>query len=132
MSANGRREQPQLWGRVMVMVLLVDDDMNQLRALETLVCAEGYEVMTASNGDEALHAARRRRPDIVVSDFMMPVMDGPALIGALAAEPEFATIPVLLNSAVATPPPHLRVSAFLRKPVAASRLLELLQLHSSR
>ena len=62
----------------------------------------------------------------------MPVMDGPALIGALAAEPEFATIPVLLNSALATPPPHLQVSAFLTKPLAASRLLELLQLHSSR
>jgi hypothetical protein len=59
-------------------------------------------------------------------------MDGPALIGALAAEPEFTTIPVLLNSAVATPPQHLQVSAFLRKPLAASRLLELLQLHSSR
>jgi CheY-like chemotaxis protein len=116
----------------MVMVLLVDDDINLLQALETLVCGEGYEVMTASNGDEALHAARRKRPDIVVSDFMMPVMDGPALISALAAEPEFATIPVLLNSAVATPPPHLRVAAFLRKPVAASRLLELLQLHSSQ
>jgi CheY-like chemotaxis protein len=116
----------------MVMVLLVDDDMNLLQALETLVCGEGYEVMTASNGHEALHAARRRRPDIVVSDFMMPVMDGPAFIGALAAEPDFATIPVLLSSAVATPPPHLQVSAFLRKPVAASRLLELLQLHSSQ
>jgi CheY-like chemotaxis protein len=116
----------------MVTVLLVDDDMNLLQALEALVCGEGYEVMTASNGHEALQAARRRRPDIVVSDFMMPVMDGPALIGALEAEPEFATIPVLLNSAVATPPPHLRVSAFLRKPFAASRLLELLRLHSSR
>jgi CheY-like chemotaxis protein len=116
----------------MVMVLLVDDDMNLLWALETLVCEEGYEVMTASNGHEALQAARRRRPDIVVSDFMMPVMDGPALIGALGAEPEFATVPVLLSSAVATPPPHLPVGAFLRKPVAASRLLELLQLHSSQ
>jgi CheY-like chemotaxis protein len=116
----------------MVMVLLVDDDINLLQALETLVCGEGYEVMTASNGEEALLAARRTRPDIVVSDFMMPVMDGPALIGALAAEPEFATIPVLLNSAVATPPPDLQVSAFLRKPVAALRLLELLRLHSSR
>ncbi|MFL9966781.1 response regulator, partial [Paraburkholderia sediminicola] len=63
----------------MVTVLLVDDDMNLLQALEALVCGEGYEVMTASNGHEALQAARRRRPDIVVSDFMMPVMDGPAL-----------------------------------------------------
>jgi CheY-like chemotaxis protein len=116
----------------MVTVLLVDDDMNLLQALETLVCGEGYEVMTASNGDEALRAARRRRPDIVVSDFMMPVMDGPALIGALGAEPEFATVPVLLSSAVATLPPHLRAAVFLRKPFAASRLLELLRLHSSR
>ena len=116
----------------MVMVLLVEDDMNLLQALKTLICGKGYEVMTASNGHEALQAAHRRRPDIVVSDFMMPVMDGPALIGALAAEADFATIPVLLNSAVATPPPHLRVSAFLRKPVAASRLLELLQQHSTR
>ncbi|MGF6634139.1 CheY-like chemotaxis protein [Paraburkholderia sp. MM5496-R1] len=114
----------------MVMVLLVDDDMSLLQALETLICGEGYEVMTALNGDEALQAARRRRPDIVVSDFMMPVMDGPTLIGALAAEPDFATIPVLLNSAVATPPAHLQVAAFLRKPVAAPRLLELLRLHS--
>jgi CheY-like chemotaxis protein len=114
----------------MVTVLLVDDDMNLLQALETLVCGEGYEVMTACNGDEALQAARRRRPDIVVSDFMMPVMDGPALISALAAEPDFATIPVLLNSGLAKPQPHLQVAAFLRKPVAASRLLELLELHS--
>ena len=116
----------------MVTVLLVDDDMNLLKALEILVCGEGYELMTGSNGHEALKAARRRRPDIVVSDFMMPVMDGPALIGVLEAEPAFATIPILLNSALATPPPHLRVSAFLRKPFAASQLLELLRLHSSR
>ncbi|WP_408348458.1 response regulator [Paraburkholderia sp. RL17-337-BIB-A] len=52
-----------------------------------MVCGEGYELMTASNGDEALQATGRRRPDIVVSDFMMPVMDGPARIGTLAAEP---------------------------------------------
>lgn len=114
----------------MVTVLLVDDDISLLEALEALIRGEGYDVMTALNGNEALQAARRRRPDIVVSDFMMPVMDGPALIRKLAAEPGFATIPVLLSSAVATPPANLQVSAFLRKPVAASRLLELLRQHS--
>ena len=82
-------------------VLVVDDDPVILKLLTVNFELEGYEVCTATQGAEALDVARGRRPDVVVSDIMMPVMSGIDLVVQMKADPDLADIPVLLLSAKA-------------------------------
>jgi CheY-like chemotaxis protein len=110
----------------MTTVLLVEDDANILRALETIIALDGYVVRTAPNGAKALHQAQLERPDIVVSDCMMPVMDGPSLFRAMKTDVELADVPIVLTSAVVSPPAGVVADAFLRKPFAAAQLLDLI------
>lgn len=107
-------------------VLIADDDTNTLRALETLLSMHGYGVVTAGNGIEALRTARAVEPRILVSDCMMPFMDGATLVQSMRADATLARIPVVLMSAVPIPP-DVRVSGFLRKPFAVAQLFALLR-----
>lgn len=110
----------------MTTVLLVDDDFNALCALKELVGQEGYRVHTAANGALALRSAMAERPDVVVTDCMMPEMDGVDLSRAMQHERLLADVPVVLVSALVTPPPDLHAAGFLRKPFAVAQLLEIL------
>src|SRR3954463_10618992 len=60
----------------------------------------GYEVITAANGKQALASLAETRPDVIVTDMMMPILDGPGLLAALAANPAHRDIPVILMSAL--------------------------------
>ena len=82
-------------------VLVVDDDPVILKLLTVNFELEGYDVCTATQGAEALDVARERRPDVVVSDIMMPVMSGIDLVIRMKADPDLTAIPVLLLSAKA-------------------------------
>jgi DNA-binding response OmpR family regulator len=82
-------------------VLLVEDDPVILQLLVINFELEGYEVLTATQGAEALEVARERRPEVVVSDIMMPVMNGMDLLAKMAADPDLAGVPVVLLSAKA-------------------------------
>ena len=78
-------------------ILIVDDDAV-VRELLTQVLHEQYTVVVACNGAEALDSIRDRRPDAIVLDMMMPVMDGWTFLRARRGEPEFAKIPVMVVS----------------------------------
>ena len=82
-------------------VLVVDDDPVIQRLLRVNFEMEGYIVLIANDGVEGLEKARVERPDIVVLDIMMPKMSGLDVTRALKADPETASIPVLLLSAKA-------------------------------
>jgi DNA-binding response OmpR family regulator len=82
-------------------VLLVEDDPVILKLLVVNFELEGYEVLTAAQGAEAFEVARERRPDVVVSDIMMPVMNGMGLLAKMVADPDLADVPVVLLSAKA-------------------------------
>ena len=82
-------------------VLVVDDDPVILKLLQVNFEMEGFEVLTAGDGAEGLRAAQEGRPDIIVTDLMMPVMDGLALLAALRAEDATRTTPVIVLSAKA-------------------------------
>lgn len=110
----------------MATVLLVDDDTNALCALKELVGQEGYRVKTAANGAVALRTAIADPPDVVVTDCMMPEMDGMDLSRAMHHERSLAKVPVVLVSALVTPPPDVQAAGFLRKPFAVSQLLEII------
>ncbi|MFP2925862.1 response regulator [Pyxidicoccus sp. 3LG] len=81
-------------------VLVVDDEQGILEALADLLREEGYRVVTASHGREALERMAELRPDLVLTDWMMPVLDGPALIARIRAEPAFQDVALLGMSAV--------------------------------
>ncbi|CAM4231948.1 response regulator [Corallococcus exiguus] len=81
-------------------VLVVDDEQGILEALADLLREEGYRVLTASHGREALERLAEVKPDLVLTDWMMPVLDGPALIARIQQDPTLRQIPVLGMSAV--------------------------------
>jgi CheY-like chemotaxis protein len=74
----------------------------------TVLEKRGYVVETASDGEEALEKAIATRPDLVVTDVMMPNMDGWALIKALRARPEFAFVPVIFLTALGSDDDRIR------------------------
>jgi CheY-like chemotaxis protein len=111
----------------MATVLLVDDDPNALNALKELVGQEGYRVTTAADGTDALSSALADPPDIVISDCMMPRMDGVALMHAMRRNGALAHVPLVLVSALVTPPADADLAGFLRKPFAVTQLLAILR-----
>ncbi len=82
-------------------VLLVEDDPVILRLLEVNFDLEGYDVVLAHDGAEGIELARSERPDIVISDIMMPKVSGLELVAALKGDSATAGIPIILLSAKA-------------------------------
>jgi PAS domain S-box-containing protein len=83
----------------MSLILVADDHPLNRYFLSILLSYHGHEVVEAADGVEALDLARRRRPDLVIIDVVMPRMDGPALVRALRADRELATIPLIFYTA---------------------------------
>lgn len=81
-------------------ILVVDDDTWILRMVTTVLEKRGYRVVTAQDGDEALAAISADPPELVITDVMMPRMDGWAFIRALRAKPAFAFTPVIFLTAL--------------------------------
>jgi DNA-binding response OmpR family regulator len=82
-----------------VRVLVVDDDPVILKLLQVNFEMEGYVVTTAADGVKGLQAAREERPDVIISDVMMPHMNGLEMVAALGADETTGAIPVILLSA---------------------------------
>jgi CheY-like chemotaxis protein len=81
-------------------ILVADDDAWILRMVTTVLEKRGYAVDTAADGEEALKKAITTRPDLVITDVMMPRMDGWTLVKQLRARPEFAFVPVIFLTAL--------------------------------
>lgn len=117
-------------------VLVVDDEWAVADVLEALLGDEGYRVVTASNGAQALRRLDETRPDLVIADFMMPVLDGAGLVKALRERPDTAAIPVVLMSSLPEAAVAERCTgyqAFLRKPFRIAEVLAVLDaVESSR
>ena len=107
------------------LVLVVDDDPDILDAICDIVAAEGYRVVRARNGVEALERVGEERPDIILLDLMMPVMDGLTFAGALRERYGFHGIPIVVISADGNPARASSVGAagYLAKPFAIDALL---------
>ncbi len=80
-------------------ILIADDDAQIARLVRSYLEQAGYGVLTAADGDQALHIIRRDRPDLVVLDVMMPGHDGFELTRLLRADESLATIPILMLTA---------------------------------
>ncbi len=100
-------------------VLVVDDEHSQAEVLTMLLSLEGFEVAVATNGRDALAQLDRVQPDLIVTDYMMPVMNGGEMAKLVRAAPQHAKVPIVMTSAnearqVAQHSEHY--DAFLRKP----------------
>ena len=80
-------------------VLVIDDEEYIQHILNFSFGAEGYDVLTASDGEEGINKAKNERPDVIVMDIMMPKMDGYEACKRIKADPETKDIPVILLTA---------------------------------
>ncbi len=80
-------------------ILVVDDEIYIVHILDFSLGMEGYEVVTALDGEQALHKVKSDKPDLVVLDIMMPKLDGYETCKILKNDPETKNIPVILLSA---------------------------------
>jgi PAS domain S-box-containing protein len=108
-------------------VLLADDNADMRDYVRRLL-AERYDVVVVPDGQAALDAIRTQRPDLVLSDVMMPVLDGFGLLGAIRADPALRDLPVILLSARAGEEARAEgldagADDYLTKPFAARELL---------
>ncbi|MFN2627282.1 MAG: response regulator [Gaiellaceae bacterium] len=108
----------------MTTILVVDDDSSMRFFLKILFESAGYQVVEAQHGAAALERLEETRPALVVTDLMMPVMDGIQLIERLRSNPETQSIPILATTARlgADAEP---ADAVLTKPFDPDRFLEI-------
>ena len=102
-------------------VLVVDDDKDIRDLLSEALAGEGYSVVAARHGAEALERLRCRRADVILLDLMMPVMDGWQFREAQLRDPALAGIPVVVMSA--SDPAGISADARITKPVELDLLL---------
>ena len=95
--------------------------------LKDILEFEGYAVITAVDGQEGFDRALESRPDLILTDLMMPVMNGHTLGLRLRAEPRTAKIPLIAMSAAYRPRDGDAFDAIIRKPFDLAPLLELIQ-----
>jgi two-component system, OmpR family, response regulator VicR len=105
-------------------ILLVEDEFAAAEAIGYLLQLNGFQVVNASNGREALERLGEVRPDLVLSDVMMPWMDGLELARHIRERPETRDLPIVLMSAAHNIlPEETSVSASLPKPLDFPKLL---------
>jgi CheY-like chemotaxis protein len=108
-------------------ILIVDDEAGILEVLEFILVDAGFVVKSALNGHDALAVLHEIIPDLVILDYMMPILDGHSVINAMRADPKYSSIPIILTSALDEVTIRKRCDgyqAFLRKPYKTERLME--------
>ena len=110
-------------------ILAVDDEPNILLSLEYILEAEGYEVHTATDGEEALEKARKVLPDLILLDVAMPRMDGYEVCRLLRSSADLAAIKVVMLTAKGQPLEkrkglELGADEYVTKPFGAQDLLD--------
>ncbi len=113
-------------------ILVAEDHEPLLQAIRGVLEAEGWTVLTATNGEEALRLMEETRPDLILADIMMPRMDGYALYEAVRARPDWATIPFIFLTARAGQEDIQRgrqmgVTAYVVKPFEPHELIDLVR-----
>lgn len=116
-----------------VRVLMCDDEIHILRAAEFKVARAGFDVRCAADGQAAWEAMQAERPDILITDFQMPRLDGLELIQRMRQEPALRDVPVVMLTAKGfeVSPQELSekwgVLAVLSKPFSPRELLRLVE-----
>jgi CheY-like chemotaxis protein len=113
-------------------IFVVDDDPDFVEITRTILEAKGYEVSTASSGEQALPAMRKRIPELVLLDVMMSsVLDGLNLSHAMQEDQDLRRVPIIMISSIADSPQagmfptdeYIPIDAWITKPVQPDDLL---------
>lgn len=114
-------------------IMVVDDDPDFVEITRTILLKEGYEVVTAASGDEALGKVRAEKPDLILLDIMMStILDGVSVSQELRDDPELRQIPLVMISSITSTEhaemfptdEYLHVDGWLSKPVQPRDLLK--------
>lgn len=108
-------------------LLLIDDEPGLRSMLSLVLRLEGYSVVEAGDGREALTRLGEYRPDLILVDYQMPYLDGLEFIGRLRAEPAQGRIPVVLMGSPVAEEPNRRADAELPKPLQLDALLTIIE-----
>jgi len=117
----------------MTIILIAEDTEDSRVMLEMALAAEGYKVMSGTNGIEALDLARKMSPDLIISDILMPKMDGFELCRQIKADPELKKIPFIFYTATYVEHQDkelamaLGASRFIIKPLEPQKLMSIIQ-----
>ena len=114
-------------------ILIAEDSPTQAEKLRYLLEEDGYSVIAVSNGKQALAEARRRKPTLIVSDVMMPEMDGYETTQRIRREHKNSTLPIIAVTAKAMKGDRQKcieagASDYITKPVKIDQLLSLMRL----
>jgi DNA-binding NtrC family response regulator len=105
-------------------VLVIEDDHDIRVSLRETLESEGFYVFSAANGIDGMATLKRiKRPDVIILDQNMPLMNGDQFLEIKSKDPDIASIPVIVMSAVPCRVAHLDVKDFVSKPVDLDRLL---------
>ncbi len=110
-------------------LLVVEDIPNVLELLEVTLRFQGYQVLTARNGQEALEILEKHMPSLIITDILMPKLDGFAMVQKLRTNPKTQAIPVIFLSATYVTPEDrnfalsLGASRFIEKPIDTEEFL---------
>jgi len=115
-------------------ILVVDDEYALVEALVELLLEEGYRAVSAANGLDALDRLQKEKPDLILTDNMMPIADGKEFIRGVRALDEYRNTPLVMMSSspkqvalAAGSGREIEVSAFLAKPFMVEDLLDLVE-----
>jgi CheY-like chemotaxis protein len=118
-------------------IIVADDDPDILEAITTVLGTQSYQIATAIDGMKCLDLVRKRKPDLLILDLLMPRMDGFAVIRALRSEPTYADLRIIVLTTVVEDASRRRyeletgqdmdVEAYLQKPVAPDAMLRLVE-----
>jgi CheY-like chemotaxis protein len=107
-------------------ILIVDDEFGLAEMLREMLREFGFHVTLAINGRLALEMLKEGKVDLVLTDMMMPVMDGAELAAAMRNDPQYRDIPIIMMTSLPTarPQSHGLFDAVLRKPFTPELLLD--------
>ena len=110
-----------------IRILYVEDEKNIRLPLSQILIMLGYEVMCANNGKQGVEAAESWKPDIILMDLRMPVMDGPTAIRTLRSNPDTSDIPIFVLSAYSDAETRdqckqIGVDKFMSKPINVEKV----------
>jgi two-component system alkaline phosphatase synthesis response regulator PhoP len=110
-------------------ILIVDDESSIVRPLMFILKKEGYEVLTASNGEEGLQVARAQKPDLIFLDVMMPKKNGYEVCKEIKGDPDLKQIYVIILTARGVEPDDkekkcIDANEYMSKPFSPRRIVD--------
>ena len=107
-------------------ILVIDDDVDLVAVMKGTLESKLYDVVVAYNGQEGLEKARKEKPDLIILDIMMPIMDGFNFADSFGKDPAISKIPVIaltsFSESLGQPFPF-QVSEYIMKPIKPKNLL---------